>query len=93
MNRTDHFLICDSRIIHFYLSSFSLSEIVGICLEEDKFQSLGFSSEEDAERFAQLVGSSSVAFDRFRGFIIFFSSSIDSGSSSIASTVPETYLL
>jgi len=96
MKRTDLFLINPSRNILFdLLSSSSLREIEGIYREEDKFQSLdlGFSSEEDPERFVQLIGSSSVAFERFQGFKIFFSSSIESGSSLIASTVPETYHL
>lgn len=82
-----------SRMILFDLySSSSFNDIGGIYQEEDKFHSLefGFSSEEDPERFVQFIGSSSVAFERFLGFKIFFSSSsIESGSSFIASTVPE----
>jgi len=97
MKRTDLFFIKPSRIIHFVLySSSSFREIVGIYQEEDKFLSFYFvfSSEEDSERFVLFIGSSSVAFERFRGFRIFFSSSsIESGSSFIASTFPEIYLL
>lgn len=91
MNRTDRFLISPSSNIHLsLLSSSTRSEIVGIYREDERFQSLGFSSDEDPERSFLFIGSSSVALERFHGLIIFFSSSIDSGSSSIASTFPET---